>query len=139
MQITFPGRKSGKQDTTPISDVQHRDTLLLGVGGHWWKTLRGGVAVQVRLRGKLHTGRAEAWTDESAMTSAYRTILAENPTLGRFMGITVTADGQPDRRAIQQALQRGAAVVEITLLPGSFVIDAERRGMSSEEKGVSVL
>ena len=51
--ITFPGRKSGKQYTTPISYVQHGDTLLLGVGGRWWKNLRGGVPVQVRLRGVL--------------------------------------------------------------------------------------
>lgn len=114
--ITFPGRKSGKLYTTPISSVQHGDTLLLGVGGRWWKNLRGGVPVQVRLRGKCYAGCAEAWTDEAAMTSAYRTILDENPTQARFMGITATANGQPDSHAVQQALQRGAAVVKITLL-----------------------
>jgi deazaflavin-dependent oxidoreductase (nitroreductase family) len=114
--ITFPGRKSGKRYTTPISYVQHGDTLLLGVGGRWWKNLRGGVPVQVLLRGKTYAGRAEAWTDEASMTRAYRTILAENPTQARFMGITATSDVQPDPHAVQQALQRGAAVVEITLL-----------------------
>lgn len=117
--ITFLGRKSGKQYTTPISYVQQGDTLLLGVGGRWWKNLRGGASVQIRLRGKTYAGRAEAWTDEATMTQAYRTILAKNPTQARFMGITAIADGQPDRHSIQQALQRGAAVVEIRLTPGA--------------------
>lgn len=136
--ITFTGRKSGKPYTTPISYVQHGGTLLLGVGGRWWKNLRGGVPVQVLLRGKTHAGRAETWTDEASMTSAYRSILAENPTQARFMGITTTADGQPEPQAIQQALQRGAAVVEITLLPGSSVIEVKSRGASFGEKGASV-
>jgi hypothetical protein len=43
MLITFAGRRSGKHYTTPISYVQEGHTLLLGVGGPWWKNLRGGV------------------------------------------------------------------------------------------------
>jgi deazaflavin-dependent oxidoreductase (nitroreductase family) len=115
--ITFPGRRSGKHYTTPISYVQQGHTLLLGVGGPWWKNLRGGVPVQVRLRGKTYAGRAEAWTDEASMTRVYRIILAHNPTQARFMGITNTSDGQPDSRDIQRALQREAAVVEVSLNP----------------------
>jgi F420H(2)-dependent quinone reductase len=118
MLITFTGRRSGKQYTTPISYVQQGNTLLLGVGGPWWKNLRGGVPVQVRLCGKTYTGRAEAWTDEASMSKAYRTILAQNPTQARFMGISATADGQPESHTIQQARQRGAAVVEISLNSG---------------------
>lgn len=118
MLITFPGRRSGKHYTTPISYVQQGHTLLLGVGGPWWKNLLGGVPVQVRLRGKTYAGRAEAWGDEASMTRVYRTILAHNPTQARFMGITATADGQPASHDIQRALQRGAAVVEISLDSG---------------------
>jgi hypothetical protein len=118
MLITFAGRRSGKHFTTPISYVQQGHTLLLGVGGPWWKNLRGGVPVQVRLRGKIYAGRAEAWADEASMSRVYRTILAQNPTQARFMGITATSDGQPESRDIQQALQRGAAVVEISLDSG---------------------
>jgi F420H(2)-dependent quinone reductase len=116
--ITFSGRTSGKVYTTPISYIQQDRTLLLSVGGPWWKNLRGGVPVQVRLRGKTLTGRAEAWTDEASMTRAYRTILTENPTQARFMGIAATANGQPASHDIQRVLQRGAAVVEISLDSG---------------------
>jgi deazaflavin-dependent oxidoreductase (nitroreductase family) len=117
--ITFSGRKSGKVYTTPISYVQQDRTLLLGVGGPWWKNLRGGVPVQVRLRGKTLTGRAEAWTDEASMTRVYQTILAVNPTQARFMGITATANGEPESHDVQRVLQRGSAVVEISLNPES--------------------
>ncbi len=74
--------------------------------------------MQVRLRGKTYAGRAEAWADEASMSRVYRTILAQNPTQARFMGITATADGQLESHDIQQALQRGAAVVEISLDSG---------------------
>lgn len=54
--------------------------------------------------------------DEASMTNVYRIILAENPTQARFMGIAAIADGQPDPHDIQRAPQRGAVLVEITLL-----------------------
>jgi len=115
MLISFTGRRSGKHYTTPISYVQQGQTLLLGVGGPWWKNLRGDASVQVRLRGKTCTGRARVWEDEASMTRAYQTILEQNPTQARFMGITATPDGEPDSHDIQRARQRGAAVVEIQL------------------------
>jgi hypothetical protein len=119
MLISFWGRKSGRYITTPISYVQSGETLLLGVGGPWWRNLAGGVPVQVRLRGRVRAGRAEATTDEARVMDAYRMILRRNPTQARFMGITATSDGQPEKHSIEEALQRGAAVVEITLSPSS--------------------
>jgi hypothetical protein len=119
MLITFCGRKSGRYYTTPISYVQYGDTLLLGVGGPWWRNLTGGVPVQVCLRGKTRAGRADATTDEARVTEAYRTILRRNPVQARFMGIAAAAAGEPEKRDVEEALQRGAAVVEVTLLPSS--------------------
>ncbi len=113
--ITFTGRNSGKRFTTPISYVQHGTTLLLGVGGPWWKNLRGGAEVKLRLRGNTYTGQAEARNDAASVERIYQVILRENPVQARFMGITALADGHPDPVAMQRALQRGAAVVEIHL------------------------
>jgi F420H(2)-dependent quinone reductase len=119
MLISFRGKKSGRYFTTPISYVQNGESLLLGVGGPWWRNFAGGVPVQVRLRGRTRDGRAEATTDEARVTEAYRTILRRNRTRARFMGIAATSDGQPDKHSIEDALQRGAAVVEISLAPSS--------------------
>jgi uncharacterized NAD-dependent epimerase/dehydratase family protein len=75
--------------------------------------------VQVCLRGKTRAGRADATTDETRVTEAYRTILRRNPVQARFIGIAATAGGEPEKRDIKEALQRGAAVVKVTLLPRS--------------------
>lgn len=73
----------------------------------------------VRLHGEICASYAEAWTDEARMIRADRTIRAQNATEAGFMGITATSDGQPEPRAIQQALQRGAAVIHMQLMPTS--------------------
>jgi hypothetical protein len=119
MLVSFRGRKSGRYFTTPISYVQNGETLLLGVGGPWWRNLAGGVPVQVRLRGRTRAGHAEATTDEARVMEAYQTILRRNPTQARFMGITAATDGRPEKQSVAEALQRGAAVVEITLTRSS--------------------
>jgi deazaflavin-dependent oxidoreductase (nitroreductase family) len=111
--ITFTGRTSGKKFTTPISYVQQGDTLLLGVGGPWWKNLRNGPTVCVQLRGKRRTGVAEVVTDEEGMSESYRIMLAHNPVQARFMGITADPNGQPNADDLRQAIERGAAVVRV--------------------------
>lgn len=115
MLITFTGRKSGKQFTTPITYVQQGDTLLLGVGGPWWKNLRTGPIVGVQLRGKRRTGVAEVATDEAGMSESYRIMLAQNPIQARFMGIKADPDGQPNADDLRQAIKRGAVVVRVHL------------------------
>jgi deazaflavin-dependent oxidoreductase (nitroreductase family) len=117
--ITLTGRKSGKKFTTPISYVQQGDTLLLAVGGSWWKNLRGGTTVWVRLQGKLRTATTEVVTDEEAMSEIYQIILAQNPTQGRFMGIKAEPDGKPNANDLRQAIERGAAVVKVQIKAGA--------------------
>src|SRR5689334_501857 len=61
MLITFTGRKSGKQFTTPVRYVQQGETLQVGIPVEyfWWKNLLGEAAVHVLLRGEMRTGIAE--------------------------------------------------------------------------------
>ncbi len=40
--ITFTGRKSGKQYTTPVAYLGEGDTIILTTDSPWWKNLRGG-------------------------------------------------------------------------------------------------
>lgn len=119
--ITFTGRKSGKEFTTPISYVRQGDTLLLAVGGSWWKNLRGGATVWLRLQGKQRTAVTEVVTDEEAMSEVYQIILAQNPTQGRFMGIKASPDGKPNTNDLRQAIERGAAVVKVHLKAGAAI------------------
>jgi hypothetical protein len=64
--ITFTGRKSGKEFTTPIRYEQDGETLQMKVVAEysWWKNLRGQARVRVRLRGRLRSGTAEVLSEE---------------------------------------------------------------------------
>jgi hypothetical protein len=57
--LTFTGRKSGKEFTTPLRYVQEGETLRITVMYPWWKNLAGGATVRVLLRGQMRTGTAE--------------------------------------------------------------------------------
>ena len=57
--LTFTGRKSGKEFTTPMRYAQEGETLRMTVVYPWWKNLVGEATVRVLLRGQMRTGTAE--------------------------------------------------------------------------------
>ncbi len=57
--LTFTGRKSGKEFTTPLRYVQEGETLRMTVVYPWWKNLVGEATVRVLLRGQMRIGTAE--------------------------------------------------------------------------------
>jgi len=57
--LTFTGRKSGKEFTTPMRYVQEDETLWITVVYPWWKNLVGEATVRVLLRGQPRIGTAE--------------------------------------------------------------------------------
>jgi deazaflavin-dependent oxidoreductase (nitroreductase family) len=66
--ITVTGRKSGRAYTFPVGYTQEGDRVTIGVGWPerklWWRNLRGGAPVRVRLRGTVRNGHAEVRGDE---------------------------------------------------------------------------
>ena len=63
--LTFTGRKSGKEFTTPLRYVQEGETLRITVVYPWWKNLIGEAMVRVLLRGQMRTGTAEVLPEEA--------------------------------------------------------------------------
>jgi deazaflavin-dependent oxidoreductase (nitroreductase family) len=66
MLITVSGRKSGRTYTTPVNYVRDGDTITVvsRKGRVWWRNLRGGARVTMRVRGKDLTGEAEVVEDD---------------------------------------------------------------------------
>ena len=62
--LTFTGRKSGKEFTTPMRYVQEGETLRMTAVYPWWKNLVGEATVHVLLRGEMCTGTAEVLPEE---------------------------------------------------------------------------
>ena len=66
------------------------ETLLLGTEDRWWRNLRGGAPVGVRLRGEDRAGTADVVTDEAGMAAA--------PEYLRAIDVSSLPDGRPPPR-----------------------------------------
>ena len=66
--ITVTGRRSGREFTFPVGYNRDGDVVTIPViwpeRKVWWRNLRGGAPVRLRLRGEEHTGHAQALGDE---------------------------------------------------------------------------
>jgi deazaflavin-dependent oxidoreductase (nitroreductase family) len=65
--ITVTGRRSGRRYTFPVAYSQDGDRVTIEVGWPerkvWWRNLRDGGEVRLRLRGVEREGHAQAYGD----------------------------------------------------------------------------
>ncbi len=66
MLITVAGRKTGRKITVPVNYYKEGDDLwvLTSRDRTWWRNVRGGAPVEVRLHGHDFQGVGEAILDE---------------------------------------------------------------------------
>lgn len=76
--ITFTGRKSGKQFTTPLGYERQGDALIVMTRRPWWKNFEGGAPVTVRLQGKKRSATATAVTDKQQIADYIRHSVQQN-------------------------------------------------------------
>jgi deazaflavin-dependent oxidoreductase (nitroreductase family) len=66
--ITVTGRRTGRRYTFPVGYHQDGDRVIVNVGWperkQWWRTLRHGGGVEMRIRGHRREGHAQARGDE---------------------------------------------------------------------------
>jgi deazaflavin-dependent oxidoreductase (nitroreductase family) len=78
--ITFTGRKSGQEFTTPVAYDREGDTLALTstTDSDWWRNLRGGQPVSVHLRGERRRAIAELTEDSEEVAQYLRQYIERN-------------------------------------------------------------
>ncbi len=68
--ITVTGRRTQREHTLPVSYTQDGERLAIPVlwpeRKLWWRNLRDGAPVRLRLRGEDRTGHARAQGDEAS-------------------------------------------------------------------------
>lgn len=111
MLVNLTGRKTGRHWRQPVSYVRADDVLLTPGGGNWKWNLVPGQPVRLHINGRDQMATPELVTDPDAASDWLAVMIAGNPTVTRFSGIGVDADGRPDRQRLDQALQHGFAVV----------------------------
>jgi len=117
MTLTFTGRKTGKQYTIPVGYQREGERLIVFSHHPWWKNLRGGAPVTVRLQGEERPGWAEPVTDPKEVMQRVRTFIKENGVENvRRLGITLESE-HPGKEELRRAIE-GTVVIRIQLQNG---------------------
>jgi hypothetical protein len=113
MLITFTGRKSGRRFTTPVRYVRVGDTVRCFTSPEnlWWRNLRGGAAVLLRLEGKELPYWATIQSDPAAVRAALTHYLGLYPQDAAYHEIRLNRDKSLVESDLDQ-VSRHAVVVE---------------------------
>lgn len=104
--ITFSGRKSGKTYTTPVSYSQDGDQLLVFTHANWWKNLRSGAPVALRIRGREYQGVAEPVSeDKMAVAAGLSAHLRKVQSDARYYHVTFDENKTPRAEEVAKAAQ----------------------------------
>jgi F420H(2)-dependent quinone reductase len=114
--LSWTGRRSGKPYSTPVSYVQDGSTAWITTGDKWWRNLSDGAPVSMRIGGRWHDARGVAITDRASSCAEHQRLFREHPWFRWLSGIPA-ADGEPDTRAIDRALEAGRTLVRVDLEP----------------------
>jgi deazaflavin-dependent oxidoreductase (nitroreductase family) len=102
--ITFTGRKSGKTYTTPVDYSQDGDQVTIFTHAAWWKNLRNGAPVTLRIRGRELEGLAEAVAeDKGAVAAGLSRHLRKVPSDAKYYGVTFDEHGSPRAEEVEKA------------------------------------
>jgi deazaflavin-dependent oxidoreductase (nitroreductase family) len=113
--ITFTGRKSGKTYTTPVSYSQSDDQVTIFTHADWWKNLRSGASVTLRIQGRELQGLAEPVArDKQAVAAGLMAHLRKVPSDARYYGVTFDDHRNPSAGEVEKAAQT-AVMIRIRL------------------------
>jgi deazaflavin-dependent oxidoreductase (nitroreductase family) len=114
MLLSYRGRRSGRTFTTPISYVRDgEDLLAVASRDHaWWKNLRGGASVRVRLRGRELEGTGWAFEGEAA-EEGLLCVLRAVPAYRKHWSVQLDDDEGPKDPAALRRIARENALVRL--------------------------
>jgi deazaflavin-dependent oxidoreductase (nitroreductase family) len=116
MIITFTGRRTGKQYSTPVSYFKDGGMILCATHSTWWKNIGAGSEVGLRISGKEVRGQAIAVNDDLERKSEllYKLLVAV-PGDAAFYGIKLGEDGKPSKADVERVAV-DAVVIKINLI-----------------------
>ena len=113
MLITFTGRKSKLRYTTPVRYVQNGETVrcFSTPEGLWWRNLRGGAEVRLRIAGEDKRYVATAIeNDPQQIRQALQSYLGLFPQDAAYHEISLNKDRSLVAEELDQACKRSILV-----------------------------
>ena len=104
--ITFTGRKSGKTYTTPVDYSQDGDQVTIFTHAEWWKNLRNGAPVTLRIQGRELQGLPEPIAENKrAIAAGLSQHLRKVPSDAKYYGVTFDEHKNPRAEEVEKAAQ----------------------------------
>jgi deazaflavin-dependent oxidoreductase (nitroreductase family) len=97
MLITVTGHKSGKEITTPVNYVDMGGELLTVSfrRRHWWRNLRGGAPVTLRLRGRDAQAHSMIIEDDEGVATQLGAYFKKVPQYAKYLHVRLDEHGVP--------------------------------------------
>jgi len=97
MLITVTGRKSGKEITTPVNYVDMGEELLTVSFRRrtWWRNLRGGAPVTVRLGGRNVQAHSVTIEDDEGVAEQLGAYFKKVPQYAKYLHVRLDENGAP--------------------------------------------
>jgi len=118
MLVTLTGRRSGKTYTRPVSYRREGQIVHCFTLRHtgWWKNLRGGADVSIRVAGEQLSGRAEAVHDDpKRVRDALAAFLVHVPRDAGYYDVAIDSNGTPNGSDLDRAAQEMVVLIEIAV------------------------
>jgi hypothetical protein len=114
--ISVTGKKTGHLYQLPVNYQREAETVWITSYKYrsWWKNLRGGSPVVVRIQGVDFNGQAEVHETPNAVSDGLRTYFRLAPGMARYFSVELDAQGTPDSSDLARIVP-GRVVVQITL------------------------
>lgn len=111
--LTYTGRKTGRRRTLPLSYVELGTSVYLCTRSSlWWRSLRDGAPVELRLRGR-RSGAAASVVEPRSVEAldALRAFLGNNPRTGEILyDVRRGRDGRPLEEDLVREVVRSVVV-----------------------------
>lgn len=115
--ITVTGRRTGRTYATPVNVLADGDrlTVISLRRRTWWRNVRQGAEVGLRLHGRDRRGRAVVVEDEAQVAAALAAVVHRLPAYARLLGLQRRPDGSWEDDGLRRAAQ-GRVIVSVELL-----------------------
>jgi hypothetical protein len=115
--ISVRGKKSGRSYRVPVNYQRSAETVLVTSYKYrsWWKNLRGGAPVVIRIQGVDFSGQAEVRESPQGVTEGLKSYFRLAPKTARYFSVSVDESGNPDPADLARIVP-GRVVIEIKLV-----------------------
>jgi hypothetical protein len=117
--LALTGSKSGHTFTLPVNYFQDGDILYITSPRKrtWWRNLRGGAPVKVRLAGRSMYVRSNLVEDNTDVLENFTHFFQHRPEVARYFGVRLESHGQPNTWDISK-LAEERVLVKVHLSQG---------------------